>query len=196
MNRLIYFVTLAVVLFAGSIVQAQVVLNGDSTLTEVTSESSGCQCANATTVLETDKGTQTLCALSMSIPVTIEGPGRATFSYSLFGNAIGKHDGVNAWISLSPQPTDVGTYIAAAGLSPAGVADIVYYGGVPYSGGSWIGHSETLDFTTPTSFTAYVNVAFNRDNQGSAKREKQQWGCFAPKVPTPSYLKIMIEPLP
>jgi hypothetical protein len=97
---------------------------------------------------------------------------------------------------MSPPPAGQSAYIATAGLSPAGVASTVFYGGVPHPGGSWIGNSETLDFTAPASFTAYVNVAFNRDNQGSADREHQLWGCSAPKVPNPSYLKIVVEPLP
>ncbi len=184
------------VLLLGSQAQAQVVLNGDPTLTEVTVNSDGCQCQHAITPLPTD-GTQTLCILDMSIAVSVTGPGRATFSYSLFGNALETtHDGVNAWISLSPLPAGQSTYVATGGLSPAGVVGPVYYGGVPYVGGSWIGNAQTLDFTGPASFTANVNVAFNRDNRGSSDREYQQWGCPAPKVPSPSYLEVQVEPLP
>ena len=183
-------------MLVGSPVDAQVVLNGNPTLTQVTVNSTGCQCEDVTTPLPTDI-TQTLCTLNMSIPVTVAGPGRATFSYSLFGNALeDKHDGVNAWISLSPQPAGQSAYIATAALSPFGVAPIVYYGGVPYSGGSWIGNSQTVDFTGPASFTASLNIAFNRDNQGSPVRELQQWGCSASKVSSPSYLKIEVDPLP
>jgi hypothetical protein len=183
-------------LIVGSPAHAQVVLNGDPTLTEVTVNSAGCQCQDAATPLPT-LPTQTLCTLNMSIPVSVIGPGRATFSYTLFGNALeDPHDGVNAWISLSPPPAGQSTYIATAALSPAGVADIVFSGGVPYSGDSSIESSQTLDFTGPASFTAYVNVAFNRDVRGSATRELQQWGCFASEVPSPSYLKVKVEPLP
>jgi hypothetical protein len=183
-------------MLVGSPVDAQVVLNGDPTQTEVTVNSTGCQCEDATTPLPTDI-TQTLCTLNMSIPVSVVGPGRATFSYSLFGNALeDQHDGVNAWISLSPPPAGQSAYIATAALSPFGVAPIVYYGGVPYSGGSWIGNSQTVDFTGPASFTVLLNIAFNRDNRGSAVRELQEWGCPASKVPSPSYLKIQVDSLP
>ena len=185
---------LVAVLQVGSAANAQVVLNGDPTLTQVTVNSSGCQCQNATTPLPTD-GTQTLCTLDMSISVNVEGPGRATFSYSLFGNALeDPHDGADAWISLSPLPSGQSSYIATAGLSPAGVASSLFEGGIAYPGGSWIGNSQTIDFTTPASFTASVNVAYNRDNRGSPDREYQQWGCAAAKVASPSYLKVQVEP--
>ena len=183
-------------LLAASQARAQVVLNGDATLTQLTVNSPGCQCQGVTTVLPAN-GTQVLCTLGMSIPVSVVGPGRATFSYSLFGNALSHpHDGINAWISLSPTPAGQDTYIATAGLAPSGVGGIVFYGGDPTQGSSWIGNSQTLDFTAPANFTAQVNVSFNRDNRGSPVKETQQWGCSAPKVPSPSYLKVVVEPLP
>jgi hypothetical protein len=184
------------VLLMASKAHAQVILNGDPTLTEVTANSTGCQCLDATGVLP-NNGTQTLCTLSMSISVNVVGPGRAEFSYSLFGNALSRrHDGVNAWISLSPLPAGQSPYIAAAGLAPLAVGGTVFYGGDPADGAGWIANSQTLDFTAPASFTANLNVAYNRDNRGSAVRESQQWGCSAPKVPSPSYLKVEVEPLP
>jgi len=162
---------------------AQIVLSGDPSLAQVTVASDGCQCQHATGVLNTSgtvtKAPTTLCTLSMSIPVQVEGPGRATFSYSLFGDALSKsHDGVNAWISFGPGQTN---YIATRALPPAGVI-------AHWPGGSWIGGEETLDFHDTEAFTVYLNVAYGKG--------RQEWGCNAPKVPSASYLQVTVEPLP
>jgi hypothetical protein len=77
-TSVIGLLVVAAALLAGSPVHAQVVLNSDSMLTAVTVNSAGCQCLDATTSLPAD-GTQTLCTLSMSIPVNVEGPGGQLF---------------------------------------------------------------------------------------------------------------------
>jgi hypothetical protein len=37
-----------------------------------------------------------------------------------------------------------------------------------------------------------LNIAYSRANNDSP----QEWGCYVAKVPSPSYLKVEIEPLP
>ena len=152
-----------------------------------TSISSGCQCQNATETFQPEtpnpkQGPQTLCTLDMSVPVTLTGPSRVRFSYSIFGDALGSHhDGVNAWVSISGNP---GLYIATGALAP----HAVFNSG---QGGSWVGNAQDIDFPGPTTFTAQVNVAFGQDHNESA----QEWGCMVPKIPSPSFLSVEVTPL-
>jgi len=153
----------------------------------VTSASSGCQCQDATETIQPEspnpkQGPQTLCTLDMSVPVTLTGPSRVRFSYSIFGDALGPHhDGVNAWISITSNPE---LYIATGALEPKAV----FNNG---QGGSWVGNAQDIDFPGSATFTAQVNVAFGHGKNESA----QEWGCLVPKIPSPSFLSVEVTPL-
>jgi hypothetical protein len=153
----------------------------------ITSVSSGCQCQKATQTFQPEapnpkQGPQTICTLNMSIPVTLTGPSRVRFSYSIFGDALGPHhDGVNAWISITSNPK---LYIATGALEPKAV----FSNG---QGGSWVGNAQDIDFPSAETFTAQVNVAFEHEKNESG----EEWGCLVPKIPSPSFLSVEIIPM-
>jgi hypothetical protein len=141
-------------------------------------DSTECTCDNRTTFTSWSDGlTQTLCSIN-ALTIKIRSPGLYRICYTIFGGydpTLQSNDGVNAWVT-GPSTTP---YIAYTALPPNALGTL--YGFDTLAGTTSVQNCQLVKVSSP--FTATVQFAYYKD-------ATEEWGCLAPKKPTPSYLQV------
>jgi hypothetical protein len=142
--------------------------------------STECTCDKRTTFSAWSDGmTQTLCSIN-ALTIDVKTPGLYRICYTIFGGYDAKlhsNDGVNAWVT-GPSTTP---YIAYTALPPNALGTLYGIDGFALSGTTSVQNCQLVKVSSP--FTATVQFAYYKD-------ATEEWGCLAPKLPTPSYLQV------